>query len=409
MDRILDVYLLNQKLGQLKDDGRLSFTYDPAYLKKGSARALSLALPLADAPYTHNVCHAVFGGMLPEGAVRSHLAKALGVSERNDFSLLAELGGECAGAVSLWPPEGRNAKTGPAKRRILSELELEDLFKKLPTRPLLTGEGVRLSLAGAQNKLALIIDEGQLILPGEEEPSTHILKIAPPGFEGILENELFCLRLAEKAGLDVASAFLGRAGGVSYICIKRFDRHRKDGRVQRLHQEDFCQALGVAPENKYQSEGGPSFATGMKLLKEHSVKPAADVLNFLKLFYFNFLTGNADAHGKNYSVLLPETGPNMAPAYDLISTALYPELSQKMAMKIGGEYHPERVTPRHWMELAKQCELKPDFVLHGIQRLAASLLEQTPALALSLEKETGANEIFSKIQDLIQKRAARVA
>jgi serine/threonine-protein kinase HipA len=347
--------------------------------------------------------------MLPEGAVRGHMAKALGVSERNDFSLLAELGGECAGAVSLWPPEGRKAKPGPAKRRVLSELELEGLFKKLPTRPLLTGEGVRLSLAGAQNKLALIIDEGQLILPDEEEPSTHILKIAPAGFEGILESELFCLRLAKKAGLDAASAYLGRAGGVSYICVKRFDRHSKDGRVQRLHQEDFCQALGIAPENKYQSEGGPSLAAGVKLLKEHGVKPAVDVLNFLKLFYFNFLTGNADAHGKNYSVLLPETGPTMAPAYDLISTALYPELSRKMAMKIGSEYHPERVTSRHWAELAKQCELKPDFVLEGIRGLAATLLKQAPALALGLERETGANETFTKIQDLIRKHAARVA
>jgi serine/threonine-protein kinase HipA len=407
--RVLDVYLPDQKLGQLKDDGRLSFAYDAAYIKQHGARALSLAMPLAEESYDHNICHAVFGGMLPEGDVRGHLAKALGVSEGNDFSLLAEIGGECAGAVSMWPPEGRKAKAGPAQRRILTGQELEGIFKKLPTRPLLTGEGVRLSLAGAQNKLALVIDDGQLILPAEDEPSTYILKIAPEGFEGILENELFCLRLAQKAGLDVATAFLGRAGDVGYICVRRFDRQSQGGKVQRRHQEDFCQALGVSPENKYQAEGGPSFAAGVKLLEGHSVRPAADVLDFLKLGYFNFLIGNADAHGKNYSVLLPETGPVLAPVYDLICTALYPDLSQMMAMKIGGEYDPERVSARHWAELAKKCELKPDFVLESIRAFAASLLEHAPALAIELEKETGSNEIFEKIQEVIKKRTAQLA
>lgn len=410
MARVLDVYLLDQKLGQLKDDGRLSFAYDPAYLKQGAARALSLAMPLAEAPYDHNVCHAVFGGMLPEGEVRGHLAKALGVSERNDFSLLAEIGGECAGAVSMWPPEGRKARPGPTQRRTLNERDLEGIFKKLPTRPLLTGEGVRLSLAGAQNKLALVIEGAQLILPAEDEPSTYILKIAPAGFEGILENELFCMRLAQRAGLDVATAFFGRAGSVAYICVKRFDRERREnGGIQRLHQEDFCQALGIVPENKYQAEGGPSLAAGVQLLKDHSVKPAADVLDFLKLAFFNFLVGNADAHGKNYSLLLPETGPVLAPAYDLICTALYPDLSQKMAMKIGGEHDPDRVTARHWADLAKQCDLKPDFVLESIRELAASLIKHAAALALDLKKEAGANETYAKIQEVIRKRAAKLA
>ena len=411
MPRVLDVFLLDQKVGQFKDDGRLSFAYDPAYLKQAGARALSLAMPLTEALYEHNVCHAVFGGMLPEGDVRAHLAKALGVSERNDFSLLAEIGGECAGAVSMWPPEGPRAKAGArSKRRILTEQELEGLFKKLPTRPLLTGEGVRLSLAGAQNKLALVIDEGQLILPAEEEPSTYILKIAAPGFEEILQNELFCLRLALRAGLDVAAAFLGRAGSIDYICVKRFDRERGEGGiVQRLHQEDFCQALGNVPENKYQAEGGPSLAAGVQLLKDHSVEPAADVLDFLKLAYFNFLIGNADAHAKNYSMLLPKTGPTLAPAYDLVCTDVYPALSNKMAMKVGSEYDPDRVAVRHWEDLAKQCGFKPDFVLDGIRGLAASLLQHAPILAVELEKEIGPHQIFAKIQKVIQKRAAKMA
>lgn len=409
MAKALDVHLLDHKAGQLvqKDDGRLSFTYEAAYLEKDGAQPISLALPLIDAPYEHKVCHAVFGGMLPEGEVRVRLAKALGVSERNDFSLLAEIGGECAGAVSLWPVDApvRGSKT--VKRAELSPMKLESLLTQLPIRPLLVGEGVRLSLAGAQNKLALLMDQGKFHLPAQDEPSTHILKIAPAGFDGVLENELFCLRLAAGLGLPAANATPGRAGAVDYLCVERFDRVRRAGKVERLHQEDFCQALGRAPEDKYQNEGGPSFAEGVQLLRDHSAKPAADVTAFLHLAYFNYLIGNADAHGKNFSLLLDGGGSVLAPAYDLISTAVYPALARKMAMKIGGEYDPDRVTVRHWEKLAEQCDLKPAFVLEGLRDLAERARDQAPAVAEKTSAESGPNGSAAKILALIAERAAK--
>lgn len=410
MAKALDVYLLVHKAGQLvqKGDGRLGFSYDPDYLKTTGAKPLSLALPLSDNIYEHGVCHAVFGGMLPEGTVRASLSKALGVSERNDFSLLAEIGGECAGAVSLCLADGPKPKPKAAKRRQLDKEKLEDLFKQLPTKPLLWGEGVRLSLAGAQNKLALVInDDGQFILPSQDEASTHILKIPPAGPDGMLENELFCLRLARLVGVPVATATLGHTGTVEYLCIKRFDRIQFDGKVERLHQEDFCQALGVAPENKYQNEGGPSIALGVQLLREHSTRPGADVAAFLNLVYFNYLIGNADAHAKNFSLLHGGNGPNLAPAYDLISTASYPGLNHKMAMKVGSEYDPNRVAARHWEELAKQCDLKPAFVLEGLQNLAGRIKENAPALAKSLSPEFDKEKTLLNIQATIAKRMAK--
>jgi serine/threonine-protein kinase HipA len=389
------------------DDGRLSFIYDAVYLTSAGARPLSLALPLAEATYEHNACHAVFGGMLPEGDVRSMLAKALGVSERNDFSLLAEIGGECAGAASLWRVDGPERIAGTAKRLELSPAELENLVKQLPTRPLLVGEGVRLSLAGAQSKLALVLEGGKFHLPGQSEPSTHILKIAPAGFEGILENELFCLRLANAIGLPAATTTLDRAGDVRYLCVERFDRLRLDGKIERLHQEDFCQALGVAPEAKYQNEGGPSIAAGVQLLRDHSAKPAADVTAFLNLVYFNYLIGNADAHSKNFSLLLGGARPVLAPAYDLICTAAYPGLSHKMAMKIGSEYDPDRVTTRYWEALAKQCDLKASFVMDGLRNLAQRVSEVAPDLADNLAAEIGSHKVFGMILNIIAKRSAK--
>jgi serine/threonine-protein kinase HipA len=404
----LDVYLLERKAGQLVDDGRLRFTYDSDYLQAEGAQPLSLALPLAQSAYEHNACHAVFGGLLPEGNVRPMLAKALGVSERNDFSLLDEVGGECAGAVSLSRVDGPGRVAGAAKRTELGSVTLESLVKQMPSRPLLVAEGVRLTLAGAQSKLALVLEDGKLYFPGQNEPSTHILKVAPAGFEGILENELFCLRLAKAIGLPTATGTVNRAGDTEYLCVERFDRIWLDGKVKRLHQEDFCQALGVAPEAKYQNEGGPSLVEGVQLLREHSTKPATDVAAILKLVYFNYLIGNADAHSKNFSLLLGGAGPLLAPAYDLICTAAYPGLTHKMAMKIGSEYDPDRVTTRHWEALAEKCGLKANFVLEGLKELADRVTKMAPVVADKLGTEIGPRKIVDGVQAVITKRVAKV-
>ena len=411
MAKTLDVFLQSQQAGQLiqDKDGRLSFTYDPSYLKRKGAVDLSLALPLAEFPYGHGVCHAVFGGMLPDGDVRIRLAKALRVSDKNDISLLAEIGGECAGAVSLWPVDGPGPRAGKGQRKKLSGEALEGIFKQLPTQPLLIGEGVRLSLAGAQNKLALMQEQGQFYLPAENESSTHILKIAADGYEGILENELYCMRLAARVGLPAAGVSVGQAGSVGYICVERFDRERaKDGTVNRVHQEDFCQALGVAPETKYQSEGGPGLAACVELLRKHSARPAADLAALLKLFYFNFLIGNADAHAKNYSILFTEAGPVLAPAYDVLCTAIYKNLGSKMAMKIDSKYDPDMVATRHWEDLAKKCDLKPAFVVEGLRDLAGRIGAEAPALAEALVKDGGPKKVFGEIQAVFQERASKI-
>lgn len=194
-------------------------------------------------------------------------------------------------------------------------------------RPLMAGsEGVRLSLAGAQGKLPLVVREGRVFLPLDDTPSTHILKPEPERFPGLVANELFCLRLAKASGLDVPDAEAGRAGGVPYLLISRYDRVGNS----RVHQEDVCQALGFPPERKYQQEGGPLLRDGIALLREWSTAPVLDIRSLIDGLIFNVLIGNADAHGKNYSLLYHKGARRLAPFYDLVCTLAWPEVSENL-------------------------------------------------------------------------------
>jgi len=217
---------------------------------------------------------------------------------------------------------------------------------------------IRLSLAGAQNKLAVHIQNGTISLPLNNSPSTHIIKPAIDRFPDVVENETFCMNLAKQCGLPVASASSESAEDINYLLTKRYDRiYRPDHSIERIHQEDFCQALGYPPHLKYQNEGGPNIAQCFDLIRNISSAPAPDALTFLDTIIFNYLIGNNDAHSKNFSFLY-QSKPyiaRLAPLYDLISTAHYPDLSQKMAMKIGKKYLPKELRLEHWQQLWKEA------------------------------------------------------
>jgi serine/threonine-protein kinase HipA len=205
-------------------------------------------------------------------------------------------------------------------------------------------EGVRLSLAGAQEKLAIHRSPQGISIPLGGAPSTHILKPAIERFGGLIHNEAFCMNLARLIGLSVAPVEVGNIEGIDYLLVERYDRRwEADGepigqRLKRIHQEDFCQALGIVPERKYQNEGGPSLKESFVLLRECSSSPVLDLNALLDAVIFNALIGNHDAHGKNFSMIYSGGKTRMAPLYDLLCTTLYTELSTKMAMKVGGEY-----------------------------------------------------------------------
>ncbi len=351
----LRVYLLGQPVGILEQTstGRIEFRYAEGWLQKDRAHPLSQSLPLEDRVFEERECVGFFGGLLPEEHNREIIARNLGISARNDFAMLREIGGECAGAVSLLDVDATEVSHVQDYQSV-SEAEFIDLLDQLPQRPLLAGQDeVRLSLAGAQNKLALYKGEEGFALPLHESPSTHILKPEIERFPNLVENEAYCLRLAGACGLPTSRAESVCFGKHRCLLVERYDRRvDADGNILRLHQEDFCQALGIPTRIKYQNEGGPGLSDCFDLVRRTASAPGRDLIHLYNAVVFNYLIGNNDAHGKNFSLLYREARGGrvveLAPFYDLVSTATYPELSIKMAMKIGGQYLPDKLKLNDW-------------------------------------------------------------
>ena len=342
--------------------------------------------------------------------MRHRLARYLGISESNVFSLLETVGGECAGAVSLYPSGTKFPEESEGDVEILDEKRLSKILRLLEQRPLLAEyDGLRMSLAGAQDKIAVSLKDGKITLVKGTAPTTHILKPAIGDLKDTVQNELFCMRLAQLVGIEAPEVEAGWSDDTPYLLIERYDRVTdQEGLTKRLHQEDFCQALGIAPDTRYEREGGPNMSRCMEVLREHSLRPAADQLDFLKRIVFNYLIGNADAHAKNFSLLYRARKPELAPSYDLLSTAVYPQLSSKMAMRIGKKYDPEKIFPRDWHKLVPDTAVARKNLDELLVSTARSCLENAPALRNSLEKETVRSPIFADICSVIEKRAKLV-
>lgn len=388
MKRKLDVYLHRHLVGNLVQDehGQITFDYAEHWLKDPTAISLSHSLPLTKKHFNRNECRGFFAGVLPEESKREIVAKNLGISPRNDYAMLEKIGGECAGAVTFLPA-GTALLQRQDSYRDLTDKELAEILRTLPRRPLMAGDaGVRLSLAGVQDKIAVHIAGKKISIPLGEAPSTHILKPAIERFEGVVFNEALCMKLAHAIGMNAAHAQPGQVEGIDYLLVERYDRTLSSDTsgglqtVKRVHQEDFCQALGIVPENKYQAEGGPSLKQCFALVRDASSAPVIDLQALLDAVIFNFLIGNHDAHGKNFSFLYGGGQTRLAPLYDLLSTAYYPELSPKMAMKIGGEYLSAPITAKHFEQLAEEAGLARPMVRRRVPELAELILSKLPAV-----------------------------
>jgi serine/threonine-protein kinase HipA len=253
MARSLDVYLHEEPVGRLVQDdgGQMSFEYLESWLAKPDAVVLSQSLPLRKERFPARECRGFFGGLLPEESKREIIARNLGISARNDYAMLEQIGGECSGAVTFIP-EGQQPPERAYHYRKLDAKELAGILRDLPKRPLLAGEkGIRLSLAGAQDKVAVRIEGEEVSLPLGSAPSTHILKPAVERFAGVVSNEALCVTLAAHMNLPAAKVEIRRVEGVEYLLVERYDRKHVtvDGAltVERLHQEDFCQATATPP------------------------------------------------------------------------------------------------------------------------------------------------------------------
>ena len=386
MTQALTVWWEGAIAGSLRADrhGAMRFAYDGNWLADQAAPALSVSLPKRPEPFPPRQCRPFFEGLLPEGPQRDAVASALGVSRANEFRLLERLGGEVAGALALYP-EGETPPRFETQQPAvaLTDSELSALLPRLETRPFLAGtQGLRLSLAGAQSKLPVALIDGRIGLPAPGQPTTHILKPPIARFAATTENEAFAMRLAAGLGLDVASVDPYGAAGRACLLVTRYDReHGPTGAVRRLHQEDFCQALGIVSDRKYATDGGPGFRQCFELVRRACTQPAVAVLKLLDAAIIQVLLGNADAHGKNYSLLHREGGVELAPLYDLLSTVAWPDLSPNFAMRIARRATLAELRRGDWDRFADSAGLGAPFVRRRVRELADLALVRSAAVA----------------------------
>lgn len=367
----LSVYFGESLAGHLESTAEkgIIFSYDVSYLDSGHP-PISLSLPLSDVEYSQKKCLPFFEGLLPEGDVKRRISDFLHISETSTLKLLQELGGECAGMISILP-EGEINRTKNSYDFSLDNYEplakekLSEYIKNINTRPLLKAKAqLRLSLAGAQEKLPLVYKDGGFYLPKKGAPSTHIIKPTGQGeLSNLSANEYICMKLAERSGLRVPRTELMQIEGSEFLLIERYDRICQGNRISRIHQEDICQALGVFSDFKYQNDGGPSIADICHLLKTKTSVPLLELRAFLQYVLFNFIIGNCDAHGKNYSLILQDNFVKLAPIYDTVCTLIYPNLTQKLSMKIGKHVEIKKVNCDDFAILAEQFGLKPKIVV----------------------------------------------
>ncbi|HEV7276563.1 MAG TPA: type II toxin-antitoxin system HipA family toxin [Devosiaceae bacterium] len=412
MSRVLDVYLYDRKAGTLSqgDDGALGFAYGLEFLSGSPPHPLSVSMPLGEAPYPDHIVRPYFSGLLPDERARRRLASALGVSDGNAFGLLEIIGGECAGALSLYHPGETPPPADDAGLEALSDAQLADILEKLRARPLLGGEeGVRLSLAGAQDKLAVCMDGEVIALAKGGRPTTHILKPFIENLEGSVENELFCMRLAARLRLQVPAVAMRQAGDIPFLLVERYDRRRlANGQIERIHQEDFCQALSVPPELKYEDEGGPGVERSLALIAEVTARPAAERLAFLEMLLFHYLVGNADAHAKNFALLYRDRVPDLAPLYDVVCTAAYPSVAKNFAMAIGGRAVTDTIQLKHWLTLVPDTRGAQRLLISTLRNMAAAITGEAEALVRELADERIEHPVLAAITAVIDKRAAHI-
>jgi serine/threonine-protein kinase HipA len=447
-DAVLAVLLAGAEIGSLRQDaqGRAAFRYRDEWRASRSAFPLSLALPLAARDHPPAVVEPFLWGLLPDNErTLDRWARRFQVSARNAFGLLSHVGEDCAGAVQFVRPERLDALTSaPAEIQWLDEVGVAERLRALRTDPAAwrgPDDLGQFSLAGAQPKTALLYEDGRWGVPSGRVPTTHILKPPAAEFDGHAENEHLCLRLARDLGLPAASSAVRRFGGEVAIVVERYDRARTASLVAavaaeastsaaeaalhaasaeddqraavraaraaantaaaaaraealsalaevqpilRLHQEDACQALGVMPTAKYQSDGGPSPETIIELLRTHSSRPDEDVRTFVDALALNWLIAGTDAHAKNYSLLHGTGGRvRLAPLYDVASALPYAGMDPKrlrLAMKIGGAYRLRDIGPRQWRAFAQANRLDADVLLARLIAMADAVAERAPAV-----------------------------
>lgn len=423
----LEVWLDRDLAGELSYDpgsNRFAFAYAPAWLSRPDAYPLGPTLPLSPVPATPDEHGArvrqFFENLLPEGQALDDAANAYRVSKASLTGLLIALGRETAGAVRLV----MSGAPGQDKerRRLLTREELSERIRARPQMPFTVWDGkVRLSIAGFQDKLAILDESGAwFLVEGPDLASTHILKPDPvnPSLAGLTSNEFFCMKLAAACGLETASVELHHVPE-PVLCITRFDRYREGAAVRRRHVIDGCQLLGLQSGFKYERPYGDSpdvrdIRDGASLARffaatNASPQPAKARLQLLRWLVFQVLLGNTDAHAKNLSFYMTVAGPAQAPAYDLLCGAIYKagNVSQTYAMAIGDAFSTQELSAYEWAQLCVATHTNPTLVRREIERGVKAIRTQLPRVADAVLRGGAMSEVVSRITEVVEAECAR--
>jgi len=422
----LNVLINNRAVGRLLKEasGAILFQYGQSWLDWEHSFALSLSLPLRDTPYTGASVVAVFHNLLPDNeGVRRRVAERTGAEGIDSYSLLERIGRDCVGAMQFLPDEVPLDSVPKVNGELVSDEEIESILDNLGRAPL----GIdmehefRISIAGAQEKTALLRHNGKWMRPIGTTPTTHILKPQlgkiPTTF-GIIDmaasvdNEHYCLKLLEAFGLSVASTEIITFGERRVLVVERFDRlWRNPSHCLRLPQEDCCQALGIPPGQKYQNQGGPSAVSILKLL-QRADEPLIDQAAFFKSQILFWLIGATDGHGKNFSLFLrPEGRYGLTPFYDVLSAQpafdqrQIPHGKYKLAMSVGKsrKYRINGVRGRHFVETGKEAGLGSIIM----KKVIADIFEKAgtaPDQALAKMPEDFATDIHVSVKNAVDAR-----
>lgn len=401
--KTLGIYCQQQCIGIL--DEEFSLMYDSNWTHKEGAFAISHSLPLHCKQHDRIIVRNYFANLLPEGQVRALYAAQHRIPLDDDFGLLGAIGKECAGALSLVSSKDCASFAqfdfcSPAHYKILDSLALHKLIDDLPVNSIAPRTaGVSISVAGAQHKIALLRQDDSLALPLHGAPSNCILKIPIRGFNFSVENEYICLTLAKVVGLQVPTVEYLKVTDTPVIIISRFDRVMQGSSIMKLHQEDFCQALGISHQLKYESVGGPGIAQCAELLMQASSRPLNDLSSFTDWVLFNTLIGNMDAHAKNISLLHTHLGVRLAPHYDLLNTLFYGrQLNRDLAMRVGGQNKPRYILTSHWQQFSQDIGLPLPLIRQRLAHLAHAILQHLPTLPIHALPQQGALAICTSIQ-----------
>jgi serine/threonine-protein kinase HipA len=393
-------------VGGLKSEPVL--TYADSWMYDRDATPLSVGLQVLTKVHRGEHLENYLWGLLPDNEnVIQRWARQHGCSARDVVGLLEAVGQDVAGAAQYLPDGVDLEESLPASYRVLSEDDIEQFLLQLrqDNAAWHPDPGGRWSLAGAQAKIALAYDRANDVwsIPSGKAPTTHIIKPAIPGLSDHELNEHLCISAAQVLGLPCARTEVRRFGSVTALVVERFDRMLQGDTLLRVHQEDFCQALGFHPSLKYQSDGGPSLGEMVDLLRRQSSAPASDVDTLLLAVAYNWLVLGPDAHAKNYGLLLAADQVRLAPLYDIASLAPYEHTKRKilLAHKVGGEYRARALAVRHWERQAQDCAVDPVQLIRRIRRLAELLPTALRVVQEMSDLEPELNARMTEIREAI--------